>query len=246
VKRFLTALGFLTKIPIPKKLAVTDENLAQSMAFFPIVGLLLGLILAAANTALIPFLPNRLINLILVLLSVFLTGALHLDGLADTVDGFCAKTKNKEEILNIMRDSRIGAMGVIALVLLILFKYEALNCIPAQFKNTALVLMCSISRWSHVLASYFSKYARVGEGLGRSFVGNIGRGNFCLAAASVILISLAAWFPKGALISLLASATAWISMKYIHKKIGGMTGDTIGAISEITEILTLLIVLMIR
>jgi adenosylcobinamide-GDP ribazoletransferase len=237
---FLTAISFLTKIPIPKKLIIDDKDLARSMAFFPIVGLLLGLILAAVNTALTPFISDRLVNLILVLLSILLTGALHLDGLADTVDGFCAKTKNKEEILNIMRDSRIGSMGVIALVVVILFKYEMLNTMPLQLKNMALVLMCSISRWGQVMAAYSSKYAREGEGTGGAFVGKVSRRAYYSAAALVFLISTITWFPKGLLILFLSSMLVLLAMKYINKKINGMTGDTIGAVSELTEVFILL------
>lgn len=237
--KFFIAISFLTKIPIPKRLVSDDKTLAGSMAYFPLVGLLLGLVLVLANNALALFLPIRLVNLLLVLFLILLTGAIHIDGLADTIDGFCAKTKTKEEILHIMRDSRIGTMGVIAVALLILFKYELLNEILPQFKNIALILMCSISRWSQVLVSYFSKYAREGEGLGKPFVGNVKKRQSYLAAAFIIFISSLVWFPKGLLVVILTSISTWIIMKYVHKKIGGMTGDTVGAISELTEVIAL-------
>lgn len=246
MKNFLVAMGFLTKIPIPKKLAIDDKNLAKSMAFFPLVGLLLGLILVFLNIVLNPFLPERLINLTLVFGLIFLTGGLHIDGLSDMVDGFCAKTKNKEEILNIMRDSRIGTMGVIAVVLLILFKYELLNIIPTQIKGAALILMCSISRWGQVMVCYFSKYARENDGLGRPFIGNVRKQDFYLATAFIIFISILGWFPKGFLILILISVFTWVLMKYVHKKIGGMTGDTIGALSELAEVSVLLFAFFVK
>lgn len=239
MKDFLVAVGFLTKIPIPKKLILDDKNLAKSMVYFPLVGLLLGLILVLANFVLTPFLPAKIVNLLLILFLILLTGAIHIDGLADTIDGFCAKVKTKEQILNIMRDSRIGVMGVIAVALLLLFKYELLNEIPAQFKNISLILMCSISRWSQVMVSYLSKYAREGEGLGRPFIGNIRRRDFYFATAFIIFISSLVWFPKGLLVVILTSILTWVATKYVHKRIGGMTGDTIGAINELIEVVAL-------
>jgi adenosylcobinamide-GDP ribazoletransferase len=237
---FLIAIGFLTKIPTLKKLPINDKNLANSMAYFPLVGLLLGLILVLANNIMTPFLPERVVNLILIFFLTLLTGGLHLDGLADTVDGFCARTKSKEEILTIMKDSRIGAMGVIAVALSIFFKYELLNSVPMQFRAVSLILMCSLSRWTQVMASHFSKYARENAGLGKAFVGNIGKRYFYTATLFTILILFFVWFPKGLLIFLITYISSWLLMRFIHERIGGMTGDTIGAISEVSEVIILL------
>lgn len=233
---FLAALGFLTRIPVPQKLSKNDKLLANSMAYFPLVGLLLGFILILINSLLTQFLPERLVNLALVLFLTFITGGIHLDGFADTLDGFCAKGKDKKEILNIMRDSRIGVMGVIGLVILILFKYEMLNAIPAQLKDVALILMCTTSRWGQAAVSYLSKYARENEGIGRPFIGNIRGRDFYLATTVTILISISAWFPKGILVFVLVSILIFTAMKYVHRRIGGMTGDTIGAINELAEV----------
>ena len=138
MKNFLIALGFRTKIPISKKILISDKNLSESIVFFPLAGLLLGLILALLNTLLGPIMPAGLVNISLILALTLLTGALHLDGFADTIDGFSAKTNSKEDILAIMRDSRIGAMGVIGLVILLLFKFEASTISPADQRTRAL------------------------------------------------------------------------------------------------------------
>lgn len=243
---FLTALGFLTKIPISKNISGDDKSLSKSMIYFPVVGFLLGVILVLVDNALAFLLPTGLINLILVFLLLVLTGGIHLDGLADTVDGFCAKTKNKEETLNIMRDSRIGTMGVIAVIALILFEYEALNSISGHFREAALILMCAASRWCQVMVSYFSRYARDGDGLGRLFIGKVGRREFFMAALFIIAASLSVWLVKGLLVVVFVSVLAWGAMKYAHKKIGGMTGDTVGAINELAEAGVLLAVLIIE
>ena len=246
MKALITAIGFLTRIPVSKRLEVDGKGLARSMAYFPLVGFLLGLILAAVNSALAFILPEHLINVIVILVLTLLTGGMHLDGFADTVDGFCAKTVKKEEILNIMRDSRIGAMGVIGLIMLLLLKYEALNSIPAQFKNSALILMCSISRWGQVMVSRFCGYARKEDGLGKSFVGNVGKLEFYFATILTASISLLLYFPKAVILLVFASIAAWMMMRYVNKRIGGMTGDTIGAISELLEIGVLLCMCLLR
>lgn len=240
MKNFLVALGFLTKIPIPQKLSINDKLLSKAMAYFPLVGLLLGLVLVLINSTLTMFLPERLVNLTLILSLILITGAIHLDGLADTLDGLCSKGKNKKEMLEIMRDPRIGVMGTAGVAMLILFKYEMLNVLPAHLKGSALILMCSLSRWGQVAVSYFSKYARETEGLGRPFIGNIGERNFYLATAFAIFISILAWFPMGILVFVLISIFIYIAMKYIHRRIGGMTGDTIGAVNELAEVSVLL------
>ncbi|MCM8781986.1 MAG: adenosylcobinamide-GDP ribazoletransferase [Candidatus Omnitrophica bacterium] len=244
MKTFFIALGFLTKIPIPKKLQINDKSLAKSTIFFPLIGFFLGLILVFVNAILTFLLPDRLINLILILLLILLTGALHLDGFADTVDGFCAKTKNRKEILDIMKDSRIGAMGVIGLIILILFKYEGLNGIPMALKNSSLILMCTISRWVQVIISYFSKHAK-DDGLGKTFVGNVGKTELYLATILAIAISFLFYFSKAIILLILISIFTWASVKYVHRKIGVVTGDTIGAISELAEVITLFSISML-
>lgn len=241
MKDFLVAVGFLTKLPISKKRGGESETLARSMRYFPLVGFLLGIILVLANIFLTRVFPEPITNLILLILLIALTGALHLDGFADTIDGLCSKAKTKEETLDIMRDSRIGTMAVIALVMLLLLKYEALNNTPGQFKNIALALMCALSRWSQVMAAHFSNYPR-DKGLGKPFVGNIPKPVFYAATALAILIAVCLWRAKGALVFSALLVSTLIFMKYTSKRIGGMTGDTIGAISEINEVLVLLII----
>jgi adenosylcobinamide-GDP ribazoletransferase len=250
------AVGFLTRIPImgTVKGTVLSENcphieegehcpqerdLAGSMVYFPVVGLVLGLILALINAALAPILPSGAVNLALVLALTALTGAIHLDGLADTADGLCSKARDKEGILNIMKDPRIGAMGVIAIVMSILFKYELLSAVPSHFKASSLILMCTISRWAQVLAASFSKYARKEGGIGMYFIGKVRKNVLYLAAFFAAAISMAAWFPFGFFVLLAGSLFAWLVIKYINKRIGGMTGDTVGAVNELTEIAVL-------
>ncbi len=252
MKKFWIAVSFLTKIPIMGTVLsencphIEEKSLPRSMAYFPVVGLLLGAILALINVVLAPILPSAIVNLTLVFALTAMTGAIHLDGLADTADGLCSKKTDKDEILNIMKDPRIGTMGVIAIVLSLLFKYELLNIIPSQFKASALILMCAISRWSQVLVAYFSKYARKEGGIGEHFIGNIHKNDLRLAAVFAIVISIIAWFPFGFFVLLFGSLVAWLIMKYIHKRIRGMTGDTLGAVNELTEAAVLIILCILQ
>lgn len=242
---FLVALGFLTKIPIPKHLIINEKDLAKSLVFFPVVGFLLGVVLIILNAFFELFLPMPVVNLLLIASLILLTGGLHLDGLADTVDGLSSKNKDKDEILRIMREPAIGAMGAMALIIVLGLKWETLNNIPPRLKDAALILMCSASRWSQVFAARISKYARPAGGLGRPFIGNAGKMGFNFATALTALMFLMFFPLKGFIVFVLLALAAWGFIKYINKRIGGMTGDTIGALSEMTEIAALLSILII-
>jgi adenosylcobinamide-GDP ribazoletransferase len=214
------------------------------MAYFPVVGLVLGVILALINAALSPILPSGVVNLIVILSLIALTGAIHLDGLADTADGFFSKAAGKEEILNIMKDSRIGTMGVIAIAGDILLRYELLGGIPSKSRVSALILMCVIGRFSQALAAFCSKSATPESGIGRHFIGKVSGRDMRQAIFLAILICILAWFPLGVLVLLFVLPISLLIIRFINGRIGGMTGDTVGAISEVAEIAVLLFVLI--
>lgn len=134
MKGFLRALQFLTIIRISKDLDITEEKLGNSMACFPLVGLFLGLILVGVRTVLDAVLPASLADILVIVTLVIVAGHFHLDGFADTVDGL-AGGKDREKILAIMRDSRIGSFAVTGLALLLLLKIFAFMGVPAEVKN---------------------------------------------------------------------------------------------------------------
>ncbi|MBS3921456.1 MAG: adenosylcobinamide-GDP ribazoletransferase, partial [Deltaproteobacteria bacterium] len=117
MKDFLRAISFLTILPVGKSLSFGEKELARSMAFFPLVGLVIGLLLALGYYLLSFLLPKAIVLWLTIGFLVFLTRGLHLDGFADTIDGL-ASGGSREKILEVMRDSRIGAFGVIGLILL--------------------------------------------------------------------------------------------------------------------------------
>jgi len=239
MKSMVAAIQFLTIFRPRKKIRLNENSLSGSLLYFPFVGLLIGGFLVGANFLLSKQFSHSLVNLFIILLLVILTGALHLDGLADTLDAFYAG-KNREDILRIMEDSRIGTMGAIGLIIVILLKFVLLEGIPEAIKYKVLLLMPLSSRWGVVVSSSLSQAAKT-EGLGKVFCKSaslkewLGATLFTLIVAFLILkvqsfIFISAIF----LITLILT-------RYINRKIGGMTGDTLGAIIELTEVSTLLI-----
>lgn len=242
MKGFLTAFQFLTIIRISKGLDITGEKLGESMAYFPLVGLLLGFVLALFNVILLRILPGPVVDGILIITLIICTGALHLDGLTDTIDGL-AGGDTKEEILQIMRDSNTGAIGVVGLTMLLLLKYVSLMSIPVEIKNQVLIAMPVISRCSMVQVSFFADYARSGPGIGLPFAYHVGRKEFLIAVTTTFLLSLILLGAKGVAVITIIGVSTWGLITFYKKKIGGVTGDTFGATNEINEVLALIVIL---
>ncbi len=165
INGLILALQFLTRIPINKAIDFNHENIRRSTYFFPYIGALLGAIAALSYYVLLP-LNADIASFVTVLMIIVLTGGLHLDGLSDTADGFYS-ARDKEKMLVIMKDSRIGAFGVISLVLIILFKYIIISNLT---QNVGLVLVLSLanSRLVVLIQMAYKKTARPG-GLGELF-----------------------------------------------------------------------------
>ena len=172
-------MQFLTGIPIPLKRELSAEQLGKATAFFPLVGLVLGGILAGLNWVFNLFLPVPVTDVFLIIILVALTGAMHLDGFADTVDGM-AGHKPVEERWKVMHDSRTGAFGVVGITLLLITKFVALDNIPGNHMTAALLFMPVASRWAMVYAVFAFKYARP-EGLGLAYKKATGWPQFLIA-----------------------------------------------------------------
>lgn len=242
MRDFLTALGFLTLFPHPQYEDFEGKDLGRSMAAFPLVGLLLGIILVIANSVFSSFLPEGLTNILLLALLVILTGGLHLDGFMDTLDGI-GGGNNRAKILTIMRDSRVGAFGAIGILFLVIIKWEALNAISPDLKSPVLLLMPTVSRFAMALLTHISPYARA-EGLGRPFVDGLTRERIYFALAVMLLISLFVAGFKGLVVVFIITGLTFAWSAWFRNKIGGVTGDVIGAWNEISELLILLLILM--
>ena len=238
---FLAALQFLTSIPVLSRREAGREQQGQATAYFPVVGLIIGLILIFLNWLLNLILPASVVNALLIAAIVIVTGALHLDGFADTCDGI-AGHKAVEERWKVMRDSRTGAFGVVGIVLLLLIKYVALNSVPDTFMLATLLFMPVVSRWAMVYVLFTFKYARE-SGLGTDFKKSTRWPQF--TSATIITVATAlALFPLFAVAGLLIIIGVWIIITgfsfYLSNKFQGLTGDTYGAINEVAETITLL------
>ena len=234
---FLLALQFLTIIPLKIK-RVDDKMIASSMIYFPFVGMLLGAALVLLNYfSSFLSLPLISVNIILVISLVVLTGGMHLDGFSDTLDGF-ASGRGKEGILEIMKDSHIGAMGALGILSILLLKLAFLHSIDMDFKLPALILMCGLARWSLVFCSFLFPYARK-DGKARIYVRGV---NFkILILAAIITLAGAIVFGrlKGIIVFFVVTAVTYLVGKFINKKVSGITGDTLGALCELNEVLVL-------
>jgi len=241
MKRFFIALQFLTSLPIKIKTQIPDKELAKSMAYFPLIGFLMGLTLALAYNMFNLIFPHPINCALILILNIILTGGLHIDGFIDTFDGIASRG-DKKEILRIMREGRPGAIGVSAAILLFLLKYSLLVSLPKEMIGASLVAMMTLSRWALVVSSGLYPYAREGEGLGKKFVQGLSlKEGFISTAVTLLIAFLIFKLRIFILVPIVFCALAGFNF-YLYKKIGGITGDTLGALNEIVEVLTLALV----
>lgn len=245
MKDFLQALTFLTILPFGRISPPEDKELARSMAFFPLVGLVIGLLLAIGYYLFSLIFPKSLTLWLILGLLALLTRGLHLDGFADTMDGLASIGK-RGKILEVMRDSRIGAFGVISLILLIGAKYLSLDQISPKSIPYSLILMAVMGRNSMVLVCYRSPYARSGEGLGKPFTENLGAREIALSSVSTFGIALFLTGVKGIWVFLGVCIFSLAYRFFFIKKLGGVTGDILGAANELVELLCLILLIICK
>ena len=244
MKGLLIAMQFLTIIPI-RLTNIDDKKISDSMVYFPIVGLLLGMVLVGMNHLLfILSFPQISIDIILVISLIILTGGMHLDGLSDTFDALFSR-KNKDEMLKIMRDSHVGVLGALGIISAILLKIAFLYSIDISLKPPALILMCVLSRWSQVFSMFLFPYARQ-EGKAKIFIEGINSKIIIFTTSLVLIVTIGAWNTKGILVFLIAGLCAYLIGKSVSRKIGGITGDTLGATGELIEVTVLICVCLME
>jgi len=229
MKSFFLAWQFLTILPGRKSdQEINPRLLGRSMAFYPVIGLLLGLILWAAHWIFSLAFPRTLVDGLIVMLLVLLTGAFHLDGLADTCDGL-ASGKTPEERMKI------------GLILILGIKLLALNALPERTGETALLLALVLSRWSMVQLTYRAPYARREGGLGLPFKENLAKREMVVATATALVLSFFFYRFWGMILWLVVGVFTVFFQKFFENKIGGITGDILGAANETNEVLVLIL-----
>jgi len=236
------ALGFLTRMPVGCMADVSARQLGRSMAYFPLVGLLLGGVLAGIDAVLTHLLPRAVGDALLLAVLALASGSLHLDGFADLCDGV-GGGRDHETALRIMKDSCIGAFGTVGLVLLLLLKYQALTSLPVGIKPAALLLMPVAGRWAPVLLAVAVPYLRGPEGTGAAFANHAGRRELLLASLTLLVVSGWLFRLEGLLLAGGVVLAAIGFGLWIWRRLGGVTGDVMGAGVELLEVVTLLLVL---
>jgi len=228
---------------MPRRREVSPEQLGSSIVCFPVVGIVIGLILAGLYWLLHLVLPSAVVSGLLLVCLVGLTGGLHLDGFVDTCDGI-ASHKTPEARREVMRDSRAGALGMVGVCCLLIVKYVSLNSVPDSLMMATLVLMPVVSRWAMVYAVFAYPYARP-SGLGKVFKEMASRRRF-VAATLVALAVAIPWFRLAGLVIMLGVWVIVVAMAaYLKRKFSGLTGDTYGAINEVAEVGVLILVCLL-
>jgi len=243
---FLVALQFLTRLPVPARVGFDPQWLNESARHFPLVGACVGLLAAGVLWAGGLWFPVGVAVGLSMAATVLLTGAFHEDGLADTFDALGGAV-SRERALGIMKDSRIGTYGAVSLLLVLGLKAAAIAALPLWWAVPALVLGHTVSRTAAVALIRFVPYAGdVDQAKAKPLARRISGAGFALACGWAILVAalIVVWLPStwgGVLLTLaLAVASALLCARWFRRRLGGITGDTLGATQQLTELLMLL------
>lgn len=237
---FLAALSFLTRIPVPGIGNVNSNTLSRSIMFFPIVGGIIGAVTAGVYLLLGPFLPRTVLSVFIIAVPIFMTGGIHFDGLLDTCDGLFSG-RSREKSLEIMRDSRVGSMGVIAGILNVFLRYSILAELPGAILPTLLITQAVTGRWVMAMAVYLFPYARKEGGLGQGFTAKKNILNIILSSLFAVIILLFTNGVAGILIAFVVVSLALLIAFWAAGRLGGLTGDVYGALNEAAENIFLLL-----
>jgi len=242
LRPLLIALQFLTLLPINFRQPPENTESGRSLLYYPLVGLLIGLSIGA-NLWLFGGLSTHLCAALTLTLWVLLTGGLHLDGLADSADGWLGGYGDREKTLHIMHDPYCGPIGVITLLLLLLLKFTALEALISNGATALPVLVPLLGRTALVALFLTTPYVRAG-GLGALLAQHMPEGE-SLAVVAMVLLLVPLWQGEVGFYLLLAAASALFTLRLLMlRRIGGTTGDTAGAMVEICETVTLLVAAM--
>jgi len=242
IKPLVLALQLLTRIPVPIDIEVTDRQSGRSTLFYPVVGLLLGAIIYLVAWVLPE--QNMLLNAaLLTTLWIGLSGALHIDGLADSADAWVGGMGDSQRTLDIMKDPNCGPMGVTTILVVVLLKFTALYTLLQQGHLLPLLLIPMLARAQILLLLLTTPYVRK-QGMGSALVMHLPR----TFAWLVLLISYLGWGyfmqQSGAIVLLTLLLVFVLFRQILMRRIGGTTGDTIGALVELSELLLLIGVVM--
>lgn len=234
----LLAVQFLTRVPMPGNLGFTSERFAATVRYYPLVGALIGGFAAIIFWLSLQLFPLSLSVLLSTALTIFLTGAFHEDGLADCFDGIGGGS-TRERALDIMKDSRIGVYGATALMAVLAMKVSALAALSPPLIVAVLISGHCLSRLSSVGVIASSRYVR-DHGTGKPVSGGISLASLVFAGfTGVVALCFLAWVatPMTVVFAVVGGLAGHILMRAVfEKKLGGYTGDTLGAVQQVSEI----------
>jgi adenosylcobinamide-GDP ribazoletransferase len=233
---FFAALRFFTRLPVPRWVGHSSEQLNHAARYFPLVGVIVGTIGAAVTLAALQLWPAPLAVLLGMVATLLATGAFHEDGLADTIDGLGGGW-TREDVLRIMKDSRIGSYGAIGIALALLAKFEALAALPATSLFAALVAGHAVSRFASTTLIYALDYARDDtSSKSKPLATRMGRGELALAGLFGLAPCLLLPATRVAAALALVLVVTILAARHLVRRIGGYTGDCLGATQQLTEL----------
>lgn len=247
VRLFFIALQFFTRLPIPAWVGFEASWLQHAARYFPLVGCVVAAIAAGVYAAAALVLPAPAAAVLSTAASIWITGAFHEDGFADTCDGL-GGGMTKERALEIMKDSRVGAYGAIGIVCMLATKLSALAMLPPRVAVAALFVAHPLSRLASTALIWKLDYVR-GEGKAKPLAQQMTGAEFALAALTCVLpaacVLAAGWMTPAALLAAMlatAGAALWLARLFV-RRLGGYTGDCLGAVQQLAEALAYVAVL---
>ena len=245
VNQIILLIQFMTRIPIPIKVEYSEKQLGKGIKYFPLVGYLIGIIIFITGIVLNKYIDNKyIISLLLILIELKLVGLIHIDGLADSFDGLFSY-RDKDRILEIMKDSRVGTNGVVVLIFYYLAKLILIAEIISRGDMRCLIIYPIIARMSTSVNAGFGVYAR-DNGMSTGIIGMNQVKDSIFSVILTLLLIILVYYNSGILKGLVMFVAGILFIFYfrrvVYKKIGGITGDTMGASLEMTGLIVLLIV----
>ena len=234
IRRFLIAVQFLTRLPVPRSLNSSETDIGKAAAFFPLVGVIVGGGAALVFVGLQKILPLPVSVLGAVIFAAVITNGFHEDGLADSFDGFGGGW-NKDRILEIMRDSRIGTYGTVALIFLIFAKLTFLSSLPPGLIWRWLIVAHTAARWTTLPLCMWLPYARA-EGQGKLVAKQVGTLEIMTGTVTLLLVLLLLPWQAALATLLVAALLTLLSGFYFRARLQGITGDCLGATNQLTEV----------
>jgi adenosylcobinamide-GDP ribazoletransferase len=234
IRRFLVAIQFLTRLPVPRALNSSETDIGKAAAFFPLVGVIVGGSAALVFVVLQKILPLPASVLCALIFAAFVTNGFHEDGLADSFDGFGGGW-TKDRVLEIMRDSRIGTYGTLALIFVILGKVTFLSSLSAGQIWRWLIVAHTAARWTTLPLCMWLPYARA-EGQGKLVAKQVGTLEIMTGTVTLLLVLLLLPWQAALATSLVAALSSLLSGFYFRARLQGITGDCLGATNQLTEV----------